>query len=82
MTEDEIFHQLRGLCAEILAVDPALITPDTDLREELEADSLDMTELAVASGDRFNLLVDFDLAKHVRTLADVTTLVRAGGRAG
>ncbi|AQZ63949.1 unnamed protein product [[Actinomadura] parvosata subsp. kistnae] len=82
MTEDEIFHQLRALCAEILAVDPSAITPDTDLRDELEADSLDMVELAVASGDRFDLRVDFDLATHVRTLADVTTLVRAGVRAG
>ncbi|MEV4090550.1 phosphopantetheine-binding protein [Nonomuraea fuscirosea] len=82
MTEDEIFHQLRAICARILSVDPARIAPDTDLREELDADSLDMAELAAASEDRFQLVVDLDTAKQARTLADVTSLVRAGAQAG
>ncbi|MFB4278105.1 MULTISPECIES: acyl carrier protein [unclassified Nonomuraea] len=82
MTEEQIFHQLRAICAKILSVDPALITPETDLREELEADSLDMAELAAASEDRFKLVVDLDTAKQARTLADVTALVHAGAQAG
>ncbi|MEV0612124.1 phosphopantetheine-binding protein [Nonomuraea sp. NPDC050404] len=81
MTEDEIFHELRTICARILSVDAELITPDTDLREELEADSLDMAELAAASEDRFRFAVDLDTAKQARTLADVATLVLAGAQA-
>ncbi|MFC4116950.1 acyl carrier protein [Nonomuraea zeae] len=77
MSDDEVFQELRVICAKILSVDPADITQDVDLRDELEADSLDMAELAAATEDRFALFVDLDTAKQARTLADVVTLVRA-----
>ncbi|GAA3566572.1 hypothetical protein GCM10022419_054050 [Nonomuraea rosea] len=77
MSDDEVFQELRVICAKILSVDPSDITQDVDLREELEADSLDMAELAAATEDRFALIVDLDTAKQARTLADVVTLVRA-----
>lgn len=82
MDDDEIFQQLRAICAKILSVEPALITPDTDLREDLEADSLDLAELVAATEDHFKLVVGLDTAKQARTLADVTMLVRAGSQAG
>ncbi|MEV4800193.1 acyl carrier protein [Nonomuraea sp. NPDC049421] len=82
MTEEEIFQQLRTICARILSVDPARISADTDLRQELDADSLDMAELAAASEDRFHIAVDLDTAKQARTLADMAGLVHAGARVG
>ncbi|MFC4013834.1 acyl carrier protein [Nonomuraea purpurea] len=77
MSDDEVFQELRSICAKILSVDPAVITRDADLREELEADSLDMAELAAATEDRFALVVDLETAKAARTLEDVVMLVRA-----
>ncbi|MEU7895586.1 acyl carrier protein [Nonomuraea sp. NPDC049152] len=79
MSDEEIFVELRAICARILSVDPAVIAPDLDLRDELEADSLDMAELAAATEDRFKIVVDLDTAKQARTLADVVTMVRDGG---
>ncbi|MEU6719127.1 phosphopantetheine-binding protein [Nonomuraea sp. NPDC046802] len=79
MSDDEVFQELRSICAKILSVDPAVITRDADLREELEADSLDMAELAAATEDRFALVVDLETAKAARTLQDVVMLVRAAG---
>ncbi|GAA2628834.1 acyl carrier protein [Actinomadura fulvescens] len=78
MSDDEIFQELRSICARILSVDPATITRDIDLRQELEADSLDMAELAAAAEDRFGLVIRLDDTSRVRTPTDVISLVRHG----
>lgn len=77
MSDEEVFQELRTMCARILAVDPAVITREVDLRDRLEADSLDMAELAAATEDRFKLTVDLDTAKEARTLTDMVALVQA-----
>ncbi|MFI7134482.1 acyl carrier protein [Nonomuraea sp. NPDC050153] len=79
MSDEEVFQELRSICAKILTVDPALLSRDVDLREELEADSLDMAEIAAAMEDRFKLTVDLDTAQQARTLADVVALLQAAG---
>ncbi|MET7331606.1 phosphopantetheine-binding protein [Nonomuraea sp. NPDC005650] len=79
MSDEEVFQELRSICAKILTVDPARLSRDVDLREELEADSLDMAEIAAAMEDRFKLTVDLDTAQQARTLADVVALLQAAG---
>ena len=40
-----MFETVRDYLAAQLEVDPASITPDTDIIDDLEADSLDLVEL-------------------------------------
>ncbi|MCK2221977.1 acyl carrier protein [Actinomadura sp. ATCC 31491] len=82
MSDEELFEELRALCAKILSVEATVLTRDLDLREELEADSLDVAELAAATEDRFGVRLDLDTAKQARTLGDVMALVGTAGRAG
>ncbi|MFI7632954.1 acyl carrier protein [Nonomuraea sp. NPDC049400] len=77
MSDEEIFEELRSLCVSLLDADPAALSPATDLRRDLEADSLDLAELVTAAEVRFGHPFDFDLALRMQTLADAVTLVRA-----
>ncbi|KAB8196782.1 hypothetical protein FH608_008800 [Nonomuraea phyllanthi] len=77
VSDKEIFEELRSIYAHLLAVDPATLTMDTDLRRDLEVDSLDLAEVARAAEERFGCSLDFDLAIRLRTVADAVALVRA-----
>ncbi|TDE48028.1 acyl carrier protein [Nonomuraea mesophila] len=66
---------VREHCVQILKVDPARVTGDALLREDLEADSLDLAELHVALEERWGSLPRETLAD-VRTVDDVIAKAR------
>ena len=45
----DIYDALRGRILEILDVDPDLVTPDARLSDTLEADSVDLIEIALTA---------------------------------
>lgn len=47
------------------------IKPETDLRNDLDMDSLDMSELLVLAEEEFNISVDIEKALQVKTLAEM-----------
>ncbi|MEO3796783.1 acyl carrier protein [Nonomuraea sp. B10E15] len=75
MGEDDIATVVREHCVRILKVDPGRVTVDALLREDLEADSLDLAELHVALEDRWGPLPRETLAD-VRTVGDVIARAR------
>ncbi|TDC88032.1 acyl carrier protein [Nonomuraea deserti] len=75
MSEDDIATVVREHCVRILKVDPGRVTGDALLREDLEADSLDLAELHVALEDRWGPLPRETLAD-VRTVGDVIAKAR------
>ncbi|GGS62345.1 acyl carrier protein [Nonomuraea spiralis] len=75
MTDDQIADLLRGHCARVLGVSPAQITPHTDLRTELDADSLDFAELYAVVEDEWGTFADESLQR-VRTVADMAAVIR------
>ncbi|MER6583822.1 acyl carrier protein [Nonomuraea sp. NPDC001023] len=75
MTDDQITDTLRGHCARVLGVSPAQIGPHTDLREELDADSLDFAELYAVVEDEWGTFAD-DRLQRVRTVADMAAVIR------
>ncbi|MEV4224929.1 phosphopantetheine-binding protein [Nonomuraea sp. NPDC049725] len=77
MTDEQIFEELRSICVLLLGADAVTLTLDTDLRRDLKADSLELAELAVSAEDRFGLILDFDAAMRLQTMADAVSLVRA-----
>ena len=50
-----IFEKIRALIAEQFGVDEDSITMETNVLEDLEADSLDIVELSMAMESEFNL---------------------------
>ncbi|MGW3352415.1 acyl carrier protein [Nonomuraea rubra] len=75
MSDEDIVTVVREHCARILKVDPGRVTEDALLREDLEADSLDLAELHVALEDTWGPLPRETLAD-VRTVADVLAKAR------
>ena len=71
-----IFEKIRALIAEQFGVDEESITMETNVLEDLEADSLDIVELSMAMESEFNLdeMQEEDL-KGLRTVGDLVELV-------
>ncbi|MER6002039.1 phosphopantetheine-binding protein [Nonomuraea angiospora] len=75
MSDEEILTVVRDRCVSILKVHPSRVTLDARLREDLEADSLDLAELHVAMEDAWGPMPRETLVG-VRTIADVLTRAR------
>ncbi|MBC2693776.1 MAG: hypothetical protein HF982_00545 [Desulfobacteraceae bacterium] len=56
----DILEEITEILTEILDIENHIITPETYLIRELEAESIDLLELAVAINSRFNIDVNDD----------------------
>ena len=55
MTIEEIFKTMQDLVAEQFAIEPAAVTMETSLEEDLGADSVDVVELVMAMEEEFDI---------------------------
>lgn len=76
METDELYLTVRAVCAEVLGVPADSVTPDSKLRDDLEADSLDVAELAMALEDKVGGSLPEEQMKEVVTVSDAVELVR------
>ena len=66
-----IFEKVCAILAEALSADPDEITMETLIMEDLDADSLDVVDIAMSLEDEFGIeFPDEDLEK-VRSVGDV-----------
>ena len=70
-----IFETVRDLLAHQLEVDPESIGPDTDIFDDLGADSLDVVELVMSIEEEYDIVITDDRANNVRTVAQVVELL-------
>ena len=72
-----IFEKLAALIAEQLGVDKNGLTPDTNFRDDLGVDSLDIVELSMALEDEFGIgeMSEEDLAS-ITTLGDLVAYLQ------
>ena len=66
-----IFEKIRDLLAEQLEIDPATITMDTNILEDLEADSLDFVELVTSIEDEFDIVITDEAVGDFKTVRQV-----------
>ena len=75
-----VFDKIRDILAEQLAVEPGMITRDTDLLDDLGADSLDLVELIMTLEEEYGIsATDESVYEHktVGQIADyIETLVK------
>ena len=67
-------ERLRSVCAEVVGLDPADLTAETDFFEDLNIDRDDLADLFVAVEDAFDISLDHGVSK-VRTFEDLEILV-------
>lgn len=70
-----ILEKVIAMLADQLGFDEDAINENTDIAEELGADSLDLVELMMSAEEEFGIaVVDDDLAK-LRTVADIVKYI-------
>jgi acyl carrier protein len=75
MTKDDIFRQLKEILSADFEIDPSLITPDAQLYEELDLDSIDAVDMVVKMKERIPGKIDPALFKTARTVQDIVELL-------
>ena len=86
MTRDEIQARVSGLLAQRFNIDPARITPEARLFQDLDLDSIDAIDMAVELQTWTGRRLSEESLKSIRTIGDVVTTIEqhlaAGGEAG
>jgi acyl carrier protein len=75
LTRTDIFELIRGRLGELIERDPASITLETRLEEDLEADSLDLVELAMALEEELSLEIPDEDLEGIRTVGDAVDFI-------
>ena len=75
MSDDANFERFKKCAVEVLAVDPAKVTPEANFADDLDADSLDLVELVMALEEEFDVTVDEDELEGIETVGQALTLV-------
>lgn len=70
-----MFETVRKVLAEQLEVDPATITMETDIIEDLGADSLDLVELVMSLEEHYDIVLTDDKTANVRTVGQVVNML-------
>jgi acyl carrier protein len=75
MNREEVLTLVREHLAEELEVDVERIDGGTRLKEDLDADSLDLYELVMELEDRYGVSVSEEQATHIKTVDDAVGFV-------
>ena len=70
-----VFDRIRAILAEQFSEDESGITLNTNLADDLGADSLDMTDLVMAIEDEFEIEIPDDTIANVKTVADIVAYI-------
>mgnify|MGYP001385395877 CR=1 FL=1 len=54
---DELFERVKEIIVGRLSIDPARVVPEAKIREDLQADSLDLVELIMDLEDTFGISI-------------------------
>jgi acyl carrier protein len=74
--DEQIRQQVIAVIAEEFELDPARLTPEATLYDDLGLDSLDAVDLVVALEKAFTIkLANEEAVRSVRTMADLFRLV-------
>ena len=74
-----MFEKMKEIIAEQLSVDADSITPESSLKEDLGADSLDLFELVMALEDEYSVEIPSEDLDQMTTLQNVMDYLKAKG---
>lgn len=75
MTGEEIAEKLKNIVSDQLGVDSQELSLDSNLKEDLQADSLDIVQMIMEAEDQFGIEIEDDAAMNFVTLGDVVAYI-------
>ncbi len=66
-----MFEKVQKVIAEQLDIDPETITPETNLYDDLGADSLDAVELVMSLEDEYGITIPDEVANDLVTVGKI-----------
>lgn len=72
-----MFEKVRELVAAQLGIDEAVIKPESNFKEDLKADSLDLFELVMSLEDECSVTIPSEELENILTVQDVVDYIEA-----
>lgn len=72
-----MFEKVRELVAAQLGIDEAVIKPESNFKEDLKADSLDLFELVMSLEDECSVTIPSGELEKILTVQDVVDYIEA-----
>ena len=70
-----IFDKGRGIICEQFDLEPDQVTENTLLKEDLDADSLDLVDLVMSFEDEFQIEVPEEEVRNIKTVGDIVKYI-------
>ena len=75
LNKDDILKELTSILVEDFEIDEKQITPEADLFQDLDLDSIDAVDLAVRVQQFTNKKISPENFKQIKTIDDVVTAI-------
>ena len=76
-----IFETIRKIISEQLGLDEKIISLDSNLTTDLDADSLDAVEIIMAIEDEFSIEIPYDRIEDLVTIHDLVEYIESSVQA-
>lgn len=71
-----VYEKFKQILAEQLDADVESITPETDIADDLGADSLDVVEMLMAIEDEFDIEIPDEEIENLKTVGNVVDYIQ------
>lgn len=69
------FEKVKEIIVDSLSCDESQVTMEANLKDDLEADSLDAVEVIMALEDEFGIEIPDEEAEHFKTIGDICKFI-------
>ena len=76
---ETMYEKVQAILARQLRVDPAIVTPDAQIKKDLGADSLDILQLLMRLEDQYGITIPDKALATFNTVGDVVTYLEQEG---
>ncbi|MBQ6896151.1 MAG: acyl carrier protein [Oscillospiraceae bacterium] len=70
-----VFEKLREIISEQLEISEELITMESNIRDDFDADSLDFVDIVMSIEDEFNVEVPDEAIDDIKTVGDLVKFI-------
>ena len=70
-----IFEKLKDIIAEQLSVEADEVTMDSNIQDDLGADSLDVVDLITTIEDEFDISIHDEAVEEIKTVGDIVNYI-------